>query len=432
MPRHQVSAPQIEAASTEQSFNDASVFQPAQDGNLTDSMVLSEPLPEKGYRALTDGRRLFLRITPEGARSWRLKYVVGKKESQASLGKYPDVSIAQARALADEIRRQAANGKNPVRDKRDEREAIADAKALTFGVVAREWLEHATTSSGEPWGARTKEKHAGEVEKLKSIHNLPLLDIKSDRVMTIVRAIEKTQAETAKRVAQTAANIFSFANSRHHTGHNPAADRKYWLKAIKHTHHAALTDPAAVGVLISLIDTGWAGTSPTVSHAMQFLARTFPRQGELCSMEWSEVDFKTATWLAQPKAKSKLKAPHVVPLARQTLVVLKAQKAISGSGRYVWPHAVREGRHMSTGTVAAALGLMGYTPEQMTAHGFRTTAATLLREALRYDSELVERQLSHKVGNAVAGAYDRSQRIDERRTMMQAWADYLDSLKAAA
>jgi hypothetical protein len=252
---------------------------------LTDAIILAAQPPETGYKALTDGRRLFLRITPDGGLFWRLKYVIGAgkqaKESQASLGKYPDVSIAQARHLADEIRAQAANGKNPVRDKRDEREAVADAKALTFGVVAREWLEHATTSSGEPWGARTKEKHAGEVDKLKSLHGLPILDIKSDRIMTIVQAIEKTKPETAKRVGQTAANVFSFANARHKTGHNPAADRKYWLRAVKHEHHAALTDPAAVGTLMGLIDGGWGGVgSVTVNNAMRFLARTFPRQGE--------------------------------------------------------------------------------------------------------------------------------------------------------
>lgn len=401
---------------------------------LTDAQILAAALPSKGYKALTDGRRLFLRITPDGGRFWRLKFMAKGKESQASLGKYPDVSIAQARARAEELRKEAEAGKHPVRDARDAREAIEDAKALTFGAVAKEWLDHATTSAGVPWGVRTKEKHTGEVGKLSPLNALPLLDIKSDRVMSIVRTLEKTTPETAKRVAQTAANIFSFANARHHTGHNPASDRKYWLRAVKHEHHAALTDPAQVATLAGLIDGGWSGSSPTVNHAMQFLFRTFVRQGELCSMEWSEVDFKTATWLAQPKPKSKLKASHVVPLARQTLAVLAAQRAISGSGRWVWPHATRAGRHMSTATVAAALGTMGYTPEQMTAHGFRTTAATLLREVVRMgnppqpiESELVERQLSHKVGNAVAGAYDRSQRIDERRLMMQAWADWLEA-----
>jgi integrase len=398
---------------------------------LTDALILAAPLPTSGYKALTDGQRLFLRVTPDGARHWRLKYVAHGRESQASLGKYPTVSIAAARLAADELRRQVSDGKNPLREKRDIKEAIQDAKSLTFGRVAQEWLAYATTPTGEPWGERTTLKHKGEIEKLKSLRNLPIVDITSSHVMGIVQAIERTgKGETAKRVGQSASNVFSFAGARYQTGHNPARDRKFWLRAVKPEHHGALTDPGAVATLAGLIDGGWGGVgSPTVNNAMRFLLLTFPRQGELCSMEWAEVDFKTATWLAQPKAKSKLKAPHVVPLATQALAVLTAQKEISGAARYVWPHATREGRHMSTGTVAAALGTMGYTPEQHTAHGFRTTAATLLREALRFDSELVERQLSHKVGNAVAGAYDRSQRIDERRGMMQAWANYLDTLK---
>jgi integrase len=398
---------------------------------LTDDKIQAFPLPEKGYKMLTAGHRLFLRITPDGGRFWRLKFVAHGKESQTSLGKYPDVSIAHAQALADELRAQVKAGKNPVGEKRLALDAVADAQALTFGRVAKEWLEHATTGAGTAWGARTKGKHTGEVDKLKSLHAKPVHEIKSHHVMTIVQAIEKSgKRETAKRVAQSAANIFSFANSRYKTDHNPALDRKFWLRAVKHEHHGALTDPKRVGTLAGMIDGDWGHASSTVNHALQFVLRTFVRQGELCSMEWSEVDFKTATWLAQPKEKSKLKAPHVVPLARQTLAVLEKQKAISGSGRYVWPHATREGRHMSTGTIAAALGSMGYKPEEMTAHGFRTTAATLLREALRCDSELVERQLAHKVGNAVAGAYDRSQRIEERRAMMQRWADYLDTLQA--
>src|ERR1700733_7848325 len=396
---------------------------------LTDAIIMAAPLPSSGYKALTDGQRLFLRITPDGSRFWRLKYVAHGKESQASLGKNPTVFIAQAR-LADAMRSEVSAGKNPIREKRDIKEAIQDAKSLTFGRVAQEWLAYATTPTGEPWGDRTREKHTGENEKLKRVRGLPIVDVTSAQVMGIVQAIERSgKGETAKRVGQSASNVFSFAGARYQTGHNPAKDRKFWLRAVKPEHHGAITNPDELAVLVGLIDGGWGGVgSPTVNNAMRFLLRTFPRQGELCSMEWAEVDFKTCTWLAQPKAKSKLKAPHVVPLARQTVAILAAQKAISGGGRYVWPHATRDGRHMSTGTVAAALGTMGYTPDQHTAHGFRTTAATLLREALRYDSELVERQLSHKVGNAVAGAYDRSQRIDERRLMMQAWADYIEKL----
>jgi integrase len=396
---------------------------------LTDALILAAPLPSSGYKALTDGQRLFLRVTPDGGRFWRLKFKTSGKESQASLGKYPDVSIAAARAAAHELRRQANTGKNPIREKRDIREAIEDAKSLTFGRIANEWLAKLTTPKGKAITARTREKHQGEIDKCVSLHSLPIVDIRPSQCRAVLEAIERSgKLETAKRVAQTMSNVFGHA-TRYDISHNPARDRKGWIKAPQTAHHGAITDPAALAVLVGLVDGGWSGASETVNNAMRFLLRTFPRQGELCSMEWTEVDFKTATWLAQPKAKSKLKVPHVVPLASQTVAILAAQKSLSGAGRYVWPHATRDGRHMSTGTVAAALGTMGYTPDQHTAHGFRTTAATLLREALRYDSELVERQLSHKVGNAVAAAYDRSQRIEERQTMMQAWADYLDTLK---
>lgn len=394
---------------------------------LTDTLILAAPLPSKGYAALTDGQRLFLRVTPDGGRYWRLKFVAaGGKESQASLGKYPEVSIEQARTLADAIREQAAKGRNPVREKRQAKEQADDIRALTFGRVAQEWLDHLSDRQ-----ERTRLKHQGEIDKLSKLHNLPLTEIKPSQVREILRAIEATgKAETAKRVGQTASNIFGFAAGAHDIVHNPARDRKGWLKPVKAEHHAGITDPAQLSLLVRMVYGFESLSKPTVNNALRLTLHTGARQGELCSMEWAEVNFDTATWLAQPKAKSKLKAPHVVPLSRQSLAILAAQKAHSGQGRYVFPHAVRDGRHMSTEAVGAALGALGYTSAEQTPHGFRTTAATLLREVLRYDSELVERQLSHKVGNAVAGAYDRSQRIAERRDMMQAWSDYLESMLA--
>jgi integrase len=398
------------------------------------------------YRALSDGKRLFLRITPEGSTIWRLKYVIGGrggKESQTSLGAYPEVSIETARELAEEVRGQAKLGRNPAKEKREAKEAVQDRAAVTFGRVGLEWLSHDDTLA-----ARTKTKHAWLFEKLKKLHPVPVGEVKRSDVRTVLQAIEKVddRRETAHRAGQVASKIFTYAMDHYEeiVKANPAAERKSWLKPKRSKrptgHLPGITDPEKLGMLLKMIDMFDETVSrPTVINALRFLARVFVRQEALCGAQWSEMhdlgDPQSAEWripAARMKGPIGQRRPFVVPLSRQAIEILESQRHAVGGSRYVFPHAVREGRGMSSGALKAALAALSYSPAEHTPHGFRTTAATLLREPpLKYDSDLVELALAHGQRNKVRGAYDRAERLPERREMMQRWADYLDDLKQA-
>jgi integrase len=413
---------------------------------LTDKLIkkgLAAGVPRgKTYRALTDGKRLFLRIDTAGGASWRLKYTVGGRESQTSLGAYPGVSIAAARDLAEDVRKQARAGKNLPRLKRDAEETKREKAALTFGAVGAEWLAHDDTRA-----RRTQSKHAWLFEQLKRLHSMPLGEVKPSDVRAVLKTIEtkSDRRETAHRAGQVAAQVFDYAISAHDfTGGNPAARRKGWLKPKKPKrpsgHLPGITEPPKVGMLLKMIDfqeDAGRALKPTVMNAMRFLARVFVRQEALCGAQWSEFhhldDPAQAEWripAARMKGPIGERRPFTVPLPRQAIEILKAQRDFSGESRFVFPHALRLSRGMSSGALNAALGAMGYESSEHTPHGFRTTAATLLREKpLAFDSDLVELALAHRQGDKVRGAYDRAARFEERREMMQAYADYLDKLK---
>ena len=381
---------------------------------------------------------MFLRITKD-SRTWRLKYNVGGRESQTSLGAYPDVSIAVARELADEVRRQVKAGRNPAAEKRQVKSTEQAKASLTFGQVGTEWLAHDDTLA-----PRTKSKHAWLFQKLAKLHRMPIAEVQRSDVRTALQAIQAVdnRRETAHRAGQVAALIFAYGmdNYENVVKFNPALSRKSWLKPKQTAHRAGITDPAKVGSLMKIIDGEndiW--NIPTVANALRFLARVFVRQDALCGAEWSEFhnleDPTKAEWripARRMKGPIGQRRPFTVPLSRQAIEILEAQRKVSGEGRYVFPHAIRANRCMSAGALGARLGALFYESSEQTPHGFRTTAATLLREKpLAYDSDLVELALAHTQGNKVRGAYDRAERMDERREMLQAYADYLDKLKAA-
>ncbi len=405
---------------------------------LTDAMISETPAPAKGYRALTDGKRLFLRVDSRGGRSWRLKYAVGGRESQTSLGAYPEVSIAVARDLAEAVREQAKLGKNPAASKRVERQVEQDKAALTFGQVGVEWLAHDDTLA-----PKTKSKHAWLFEKLRKLHPIPIAEVKRADVRTALQSIQAmdNRRETAHRAGQVAALIFAYGMDNYEdiVTANPAVSRKGWLKPKQPQHRAGITDPAKLSTLLRVIDMvdGIDRFKPTVMNALQFVARTFVRQDALCGAQWTELhhldDPAKAEWripACRMKGPIGQRRPFTVPLSRQAVEIIEAQRQLSGESKFVFPHAYRPNRCMSKGALNAALGAMGYAPTEHTPHGFRTTAATLLREKpLAFDSDLVELALAHAQGNKVRGAYDRAERMDERREMMQRYADYLDELK---
>ena len=404
---------------------------------LTDKAISAARVkPGKSFRVITDARRLFLRITPDGAKSWRLKYRVNGKETMASLGHYPDVSISDARKAADKIRGQVADGVNPAAQRREVKEQEQSASALTFRRVGEEWLAH-----DDSLAERTREKRRWLFDLLAPLHAKPCTEIKRSDVRKALLAIQDTgQRESARRAGQVAAAIFKYGRDNYEDiiKENPATERSGWLKPVNEKHHAGVTDPKELGILVALADGGvFSNRLPTVANALRFLLRVPVRHGELIGAEWSEFhqldDAKRAEWRIpahRMKGKVGSRKAFTVPLSRQAAAILQAQQKVSGTGTHVFPDARRSGNQMSNGALKGLLGAMGYEPEQMTPHGVRTTFATLARDALRFDTDLVERCLAHSHGNAVRGAYDRSERFEERRALMQAWADYLDKLSA--
>ncbi len=347
---------------------------------LTDAIIRETRAPKKGYRALTDGKRLFLRVDSRGRRSWRLKYVVGGRESQTSLGAYPETSIAAARGLAEAIREQAKLGKNPAAAKREQRQTEQAKAALTFGQVGLEWLAHDDTLA-----PRTKAKHAWLFNKLRKLHSVPIAEVKRSDLRTVLQSIERMddRRETAHRAGQVAALIFArgMDNYEDVIKHNPAASRKSWLKPKQTTHRAGITDPDKVGALMHLIDGDYdISNSPTVTNALRFLARVFVRQDAVCGAEWSEFhnlrDPAQAEWripARRMKGPIGQRRPFTVPLSRQAVAILEAQRQTSGEGRFVFPHASRRNVGMSKGALGARLGALFYEPSEHTPHGFRTT-----------------------------------------------------------
>lgn len=399
---------------------------------LTDKIIRSAQVkPGKSFRTITDARGLHIRLSADGKRGWRLKYRVNGSETMASLGSYPEVSIADARKAADKIRIAAADGENPAASRREKREEDRTAQALTFGRIGLEWLAHDDTLA-----ERTRTKRRWLFDMLSSLHAKACTDIKRSDVRDALKVIERTKRESAKRAGQIAAAIFNYGRDNYEDviKDNPAAGRKGWLKPVKEAHHAGVITPKALGLLVGLADGGmFSDRLPTIANALRFLLRVPVRHGELIGAQWSEFqhldDTKAAEWripAERMKGKVGSRRAFVVPLSRQAVAILKEQHKVSGAGSYVFPDPGRTGRHMSNGALKALLWRMGYGPEEHTPHGTRTAFSTLARDALKADTDLVERCLAHSHGNAVRGAYDLSERFDERRGLMQKWANYLD------
>lgn len=387
-------------------------------GKLTDTTIRSAKPADKPFK-LYDGDGLFLLVSPAGGKLWRLKYRHGGKEKGLAFGAYPAVSLKDARAKTAEARRLLAQGTDPAA-------ARARAKtADTFAALAERWLADIAGSC--------KPVTAGKHRFLLS-HLAPHLGhMAADEITAadVVRAVRSVHSrgdlrETAGRAYSLCSRIFRFAVVHGLAARNPAADvaLRDLLPPKPVRNHAALTDPAAVGGLLRAID-GYQGV-PVTRFAMQFAALTFVRPGELRHAEWTEFDGDT--WRI-PGHKMKVDAAHIVPLSRQALDVLDALRPLTGAGRYLFPCERTRERPMSENTVNAALRRLGYDKDTMTGHGFRAMASTLLHEQ-GFPPMVIERQLAHAERNKVAGAYNRADLLLERRRMMQAWADYLDGLRA--
>lgn len=393
---------------------------------LTDTTIRNIKPGDKAVK-LFDGNGLFLLVTPNGGKWWRLKYRFGGKEKLLSLGTYPEVSLKDARMNRDEARKEIAKGIDPSQSRKVKKTAQRDRDANSFETVAREWFAKFSSN----WVASHSNKILRRLERdvFPWIGGRPIAEVTAPELLMVLRRIESRGAiETAHRAMQNCGQVFRYAIATGRAERDPAADLRGALAPVKEKHYASITDPRAIGALLRTID-GYQGSFVT-QCALRLAPLVFVRPGELRRAEWSEFDLDAAEWRI-PAERMKMRDPHIVPLSEQAVSILLDLQPLTGDGRYVFPGARTNGRPMSENTVNAALRRLGYGKEEMTGHGFRSMASTLLNEQ-GWHHDAIERQLAHVERNAVRAAYNYAEHLPERRKMMQAWADYLDGLKAGA
>jgi integrase len=394
---------------------------------LADITVKAAKPKEKDYK-LADGDGMYLLVAASGGKRWRLKYRFGGKEKLLALGTYPDVSLAEARNKRHEARNQLAHGIDPGAERKALKEVQAKQAAVienSFEVVAREW--HLKFSGQWSQG------HAGTIidrltrDVFPWMGSKPISEVEPVDILAVLRRVESRGAlETAHRIRTICGQVLRYAVATGRAKRDSAADLRGALPPAGGKHHAAMTDPKEVAELLRAID-GFKGTFH-VKCALQLAPLLFVRPGELRQMEWSEIDLAEAQWTI-PAEKMKMKQSHIVPLAQQAVAILRELKPLTGTGRFVFPCHRSPLRPMTNNAVNAALRRMGYASDEMTGHGFRAVARTILDEVLQVRVDFIEHQLAHAVRDPNGRAYNRTAHLSERKKMMQMWADYLDGLK---
>lgn len=395
---------------------------------LSDSAIRALKPRDKDYR-VADEKGLYLQISPAGGRLWRMKYrTPGGTEKKLAFGAYPEVSLKAARDLRDDARKLLAAGIDPAEKKKQDRHAAKVSAANSFVVVAQSYIDKCKR---EGRSERTTDKQQWLLKLLdRTIGQRPVAEIQPFEMLEAVRKYEITgRTEAAHRALQFASQVFRFAIANQLVPSDPTRDLRGALTSHKSKHHAAILEPKKAGELLRAID-GYDG-HPVTRFALQLAALVFVRPGELRYAEWSEFDFDAKVWRI-PAEKMKARSEHVVPLSRQALAVLAKARDLTGDGQYVFPSIRTHLRPMSENTVNAALRRLGYSNDEMTGHGFRAMASTLLNESGKWSADAIERSLAHKDKDAVRAAYHRGQHWQERVDMAQWWADYLDTLRTGA
>lgn len=378
---------------------------------------------EKTYK-LFDERGLYLQITPKGGKRWRLKYRFDGKEKLLSLGLYPDVSLKEAQDKRDEARKQVSAGVDPSEARKAEKIALAGADS--FEAVAREW--HAKFSANWSEGHIEKIIRRFEKDVFPWLGKKSVGQVTAPELLSCLRRIEARGAlETAHRAKQNCGQVFRYAIATGRADRDPSQDLNGALPPVKAKHHASITEPKRIGELLRAID-GYKGAYTTLC-ALKLAPLLFVRPGELRRAEWVHIDVANKEWRI-PAEKMKMKtAPHIIPLCTQAIEIINDLRPLTGNGKYLFPSIRTRNRPMSENTVLAALRRLGYESGEMTGHGFRSMASTILNEQ-GWNRDAIERQLAHMERDSVRAAYNYAEHLPERRDMMQAWADYLDKLRA--
>ena len=391
---------------------------------LTDTLIRKTKAPVKPKK-LADERGLYLLLTPSGGKWWRFKYRIAGKEKLLSLGTYPDVSLAKARDARDEARRQLADGTDPSAARQRDKREKAESAANDFETVAREWLENVKPRWAAVYHDDTLKRFEAFI--FPGIGRKPIADVTAPELLALLRKVEaRGTVETAHKVGRACGQVFRYGIASGRCERNPAADLRGALKARPKPKHMAALPASELPAFLRKIDE-YDGDLQT-KLAMRLLALTFVRTNELRSATWAEIDLDKAEWII-PAERMKTKAPHHVPLSQQAVDAFRQLRESNNKWSWVFPGRAPT-KPMSKNTVLFALYRMGY-HTRMTGHGFRALASTALNE-IGYRPDVIERQLAHGERNAVRAAYHRSQYLEERKTMMQAWADFLDAQHARA
>jgi integrase len=392
---------------------------------LTQYTVQNTKPREKPYK-LSDGNGLHLLVQTNGSRLWLFRYRFGGKEKMLSFGGYPDVPIAAAREKRNDARKLLAQDIDPSQKRKSDREAAQVAAQNTFGVLAAEYLAN---MEAQERAARTIETNRWYIEGLaKPLASRPITEITPAEILDLLKQVERSgRRETAKRLRGAIGSVFRLAIVTLRATNDPTYPlRGAILKPIV-KHRPAITDERELGILWDRIQTyyGW----PTIRGGLQFLMLTMTRPGKVRLMTWPEVDLTKSLW-SIPAERMKMRRPHLVPLSRQAIAILEQIKQVSGRAGFVFP-SIRSGKPLSDATFNMALRNMGYTAEQLVAHGFRASASTILNQPERgFHADVIEAALAHEDEDAVRRAYNRSNYFKERIPLMQAWADLLDQFRA--
>jgi integrase len=377
---------------------------------------------EKAYK-LTDEKGLFLFITPSGGKYWRFKYRFGGKEKKLAFGVYPEVSLAEAREKRDQARKLLLNDVDPGVVKQAARNAIVQATENSFQSVALEWYAKFSAKWVASHGDRTLRRLEKDV--FPWIGNRPICEIKAPELLKLLRRIEDRGAiETAHRIHQICGQIFRYAIATGKAERDISNDLRGALPPTRKRHHATIVEPKKIAELLKAIQS-YEGYFVT-KCALQLAPLFFVRPGELRKAEWSEFNFETAEWRI-PAEKMKMRAMHIVPLSTQAILILRELETLTGNSPYVFPSIRSLRRPMSDNTILGALRRLGYSKDEMTGHGFRSMASTLLNEQ-GWNRDAIERQLAHAERNNIRAAYNYAEYLPERRKMMQHWADFLNNL----
>ena len=391
---------------------------------LTDTAVRKNRPGSRPIK-LSDGGGLHLLLTPAGGRLWRLQYRFAGKQKMLALGVYPKVSLAEARAKRDEAKKVLESGVDPAANARLEKLTKQLSQACTFSVVADEYIAKLKAQNRAPATMKKVEWLLDFAKPL--LGNRPIAEIKSVEVLAVLRQVEKRgRLETARRLRSTVGSVFRYAISTTRAEYDPTVALAGALATPTVTPRAAIVEPHKFGGLLRAIETF--DGQPTTKAALKLMALLFPRPGELRAAQWQEFDLDQAIWTI-PAERTKMRRPHRSPLPKQVLDILRDLHQITGRSDLLFPSVLTVRRSISENTLNGALRRLGYAKDEMTAHGFRAAASTILNETGQWHPDAIERQLGHIEGNDIRRAYARGEHWEERVRMLSWWADHLDVLR---